>query len=160
MATKKLTMRAVVFDFLERAGWSAGQMFFATLLAGGAEISAGNLPWKYSGTLAIGAAVASVILTALQYLTKMTELTFWPDIVVRLAKTFLSSLAASIVAVGVFNVGTFDWGTALNLALLTTLGSLGKGLLARQPGKAANPSTLPPETYAAAVSSPTPAPPG
>ena len=89
MATKKLTMRAIAFDFLERAGWSAGQMFFATLLAGGTEISAGNLPWKYSGTLAIGAAVASVILTALQYLTKMTELTFWPDIVVRLAKTFL-----------------------------------------------------------------------
>lgn len=33
--------KAVLLDFLERAGWSAGQAFVATLLVGGASVSAG-----------------------------------------------------------------------------------------------------------------------
>lgn len=153
MVAKESTIRAVVFDFLERAGWSAGQMFVATVFAGGAAASIGDVHWKYAGSLAIGAAVSSSVLTAVQYLARQTKLGFWLDMVVRLAKTFLSSLAASIVAAGVFNVVTFQWGAALNLALIATIGSLGKGLLARQPGSA-NPSTLPPEIYQEAVAVP------
>jgi uncharacterized membrane protein YjjP (DUF1212 family) len=98
--------RAVVLDFVERAGWSAGQVFFATLLAGGVG-SVIDLPWRYSLTLAISAFVASLLLTAVQYLSKQTNLAFWPDLLTRLAKTFLASLSGSIVA-GAFDVTTFD----------------------------------------------------
>jgi hypothetical protein len=124
--------KAVLLDFLERAGWSAGQVFFATLLAGGAAVSTADLPWKYSATIAVSAAVSSVILTALQYAAKLTDLPFWPDLLVRLAKTFLGSLAASIVTSGVFDITRFHWSTALNVAFVATITALGKGLLARE----------------------------
>ena len=163
--------RAVLLDFLERAGWSAGEIFFATLLAGGTAVSVATLPWAYALTLAFSAAISSVILTALQYLAKKTDLTFWPDLIVRLGKTFLGSLAASVAAATVFDVTAFDWSTALNVATVTTLAALGKGLLARQqPAPAAattppaatadappapeprlTPSTLPTDKYVAAV---------
>lgn len=162
MAWSSSKVKAVVLDFLERAGWSAGQVFFATLLAGGVSVS--NLPWKYSSTLAISAGVSSMILTGIQYLTRTTDLSFWPDLTVRLAKTFLSSLAGSIVAAGVFDITRFNWTTALNVAILATLTALGKGLLARgqavltpsapqtaaSAGKA-TPSTLPTNTYEDAI---------
>ncbi|WP_433831687.1 hypothetical protein ACQP2E_14160 [Actinoplanes sp. CA-015351] len=155
--------KAVVLDFVERGGWSAGQVFFATLLAGGITTVA-KLPWGEALTLAVSAFVSSIVLTGVQYLSKQTNLAFWPDLVVRLAKTFLSSLSASILA-GAFNVTTFDWETAFNVAFLATLGSLGKGLLAREPAAAngqvppdASPSTLPTGTYREAVDH-APAPP-
>lgn len=137
--------KAVFLDFLERAGWSAGQVFFATVLAGGSASVAG-LPWKTALALALGAGVSSIILTALQYLGRFTNLSFWPDIVVRLAKTFLGSLAASISASKIFDVTTFHWSSALNIATLATLSALGKGLLARSsvilqgPGEPATPA--------------------
>jgi hypothetical protein len=151
-------VRAVLLDSLERAGWSAGQVFFATLLAGGTGVSAANLPWRYASTLAIGAAVSSVVLTAVQYLGRITDLPFWPDLLVRLAKTFLASLAASFVASGVFDLTRFSWTTALNVAFLATLSALAKGLLARgpvptpaAPAARTSPSTLPSQTYLDAV---------
>ena len=160
MAWSASKIKAVLLDFLERAGWSAGQVFFATLLAGGTSVA--NLPWKYSSTLAISAGVSSMILTAIQYLTRTTDLPFWPDLIVRLGKTFLSSLAASIVAAGVFDVTRFNWTTAFNVAILATLTALGKGLLARgqatlaprtdaAPAGKATPSTLPTTTYEDAI---------
>jgi len=164
MAVTESKWWAVLRDFGERAGWSAGQVFVATLLAGGTTTSVANLPWKYAITLALSAAVSSVILTVLQYLGRVTDLPFWLDLVVRLGKTFLASVAASIAAGSVFNVMTFEWETALNVAVLATLAALGKGLLAREPAAPAtsvtgaekpagtteaqsSPSTLPLETY-------------
>jgi len=177
MAWTTAKWRAVALDFLERAGWSAGEIFFATLLAGGTSVSVVNLPWKYSLTLALSAAVSSIVLTAIQYLTKQTNLSFWPDLLVRLVKTFLGSLSASFAAAKVFDVTTFHWTAALNVAVLATLAALGKGLLARQPASPApaapattgdtgpagttaaevpaaqaNPSTLPTQTYVEAIS--------
>jgi hypothetical protein len=125
-------VKAVLLDFLERAGWSAGQVFLATLLAGGTAGSVGTLPWKYALTLAVSAAVASIILTALQYVGKWTDLTFWQDLLARLAKTFLSSLSGSIVASGVFDITRFSWTVAFNVAFIATIGGLAKGLLARE----------------------------
>lgn len=162
MAWSRARWRAVLLDLLERAGWSAGQVFVATLLAGGAATTAGNLPWKYALTLALSAAVSSAILTVIQYASHTTELGFWPDVIVRLGKTFLASLAASIAAASVFDVTAFDWTAALNVAFLATLSALGKGLLARgnpnpPPGAAtpvpaqSSPSTLPTATYAEAI---------
>ncbi|MBG0568549.1 hypothetical protein [Actinoplanes aureus] len=148
--------RAVLLDFLERAGWSAGQVFVATLLAGGLG-AVGQLPWKQAITLAVSAFVASALLTGVQYLGNFTHLAFWPDLLIRLAKTFLSSLSGSMVA-GVFDITTFDWGAAFNVAALATLAALGKGLLAREPAApngqvppGASPSTLPMGTYREAV---------
>ncbi|MCU7723065.1 hypothetical protein ODJ79_05005 [Actinoplanes sp. KI2] len=132
MAWGAAKWRAVVLDFLERAGWSAGEVFFATLLAGGTTVSVANLPWAYSLTLAFSAAVSSIVLTAVQYLAKQTNLSFWPDLLVRMVKTFLGSLSASIAAAKVFDLTTFHWSAALNVAVLATLTALGKGLLARQ----------------------------
>ncbi|HEY2793566.1 MAG TPA: hypothetical protein VGJ28_14475 [Micromonosporaceae bacterium] len=162
MAWNNTKWKAVLLDFLERAGWSAGQVFLATLLAGGSSIA--GLPWKYASILAAGAAVSSIVLTAVQYLGHFTNLPFWPDLLVRLAKTFLGSLAASFSASKVFDVTAFHWSAALNVAALATLSALGKGLLARGaavvPGLAtlaaatsagSNPSTLPPTTYLHAI---------
>jgi hypothetical protein len=155
--------KAVALDFIERGGWSAGQVFFATLLTGGIATVA-DLPWKEAITLAVSAFVSSVILTGIQYLSKQTNLPFWPDLLVRLGKTFLSSLSASILA-GAFDVTTFDWETAFNVAFLATLASFGKGMLAREPAAPngqvppdASPSTLPTGTYREAVDH-APAPP-
>ncbi|MFI5844304.1 hypothetical protein ACIA8K_31875 [Catenuloplanes sp. NPDC051500] len=159
---ENLRRNPVLLDFAERAGWSAGQVFFATLLAGGTSASVANLPWKYAVTVSFSAALASILLTALQYLTRTTNLSFWPDVFVRLGKTFLASLLASIAAAGVFNVVEFDWTTALNVAFVTTLTALGKGLLARgnepapvaggpestaAPAEASSPSTLSAKVY-------------
>src|SRR5215467_7967893 len=132
--------KAVFLDFVERAGWSAGQVFFATLLAGGAGVAVAGLPWKTAGALALGAFVSSAVLTGVQYLGRFTNLSFWPDLLVRLAKTFLGSLGASISATKVFDVTTFHWSAALNIAALATLSALGKGLLAR--GEAVIPAIL------------------
>jgi hypothetical protein len=133
-------LRAVVLDILERAGWSAGQVFFATLLVGGTAVSVTNLPWKYATVLAVSAGVGSVILTVLQYLVKITDLAFWPDLGIRLVKTFLASIAGSIATSTIFDITTFDWATALNVAAVATLAALAKGLLARGGG-----STTPPQ---------------
>lgn len=155
-------VKAVLLDFLERAGWSAGQVFLATLLAGGTAGSVGNLPWKYALTLAVSAAVASIILTALQYVGKWTDLTFWQDLLVRLAKTFLSSLSASIVASGVFDITRFSWTVAFNVAFIATIGGLAKGLLAREqviPVAAAGSTAIATTPAAPAPTSPIPASP-
>jgi hypothetical protein len=167
MAWNSAKWRAVLLDLLERAGWSAGQVFFATLIGGGTTVAVANLPWKYSLTVALSAAVSSVILTVLQYLVRATNLAFWPDMIVRLGKTFLASVAATIAAAEVFDVTTFSWTAALNLAALATITAFGKGLLARgqtqtgsttAPGAAAtaatagrNPSTLPTPIYSNAI---------
>ncbi len=165
---------AVMLDFLERAGWSAGQVFFATLLAGGTAANVGGLPWKYALVLALGAGVSSIVLTVIQYLTRLTNLSFWPDLLVRLAKTFLGSLAASWSAASVFDITKFGWVAALNVAALATVSALAKGLLARGqtiisteagpvagevaakvaaaiPTQRTSPSTLPISTYLQAV---------
>ena len=145
--TKPADPRAIFWDFVERAGWSAGQQFVAILLAAGTAGSVLALPWVLAGAMAAGAAVASLVATAVQYLTGLTGRTFWPDLAIRLVKTFLVSLAASFGA-EVVNVLTFNWSEALGIAVLTTIGALGKGFLARQDGAGDNPSTLRPALYA------------
>jgi hypothetical protein len=165
--------KAVVLDFGERAGWSAAQVFYATVTAGGVGHAVIGLPWKHALILGVSAGVSSIILTLLQYLSRATDLSFWPDAIVRLAKTFVGSLAGSLAAAKVFDAFAFNWTNALNIAFLATLAALGKALLARGPhvspevsvdpqavavGRAkvptqrANPSTLASGTYYEAVS--------
>ena len=142
-----------LWDFVERAGWSAGQQFVAILLAAGTAGSVLQLPWALAGAMAAGAALVSAVATAVQYLTKRltskSTRTFKSDLILRLIKTFLVSLGASFGADVAFNVLTFNWSEALGIAFLTTIGALGKGMLARQAGEGNNPSTLRPALYAA-----------
>ncbi len=133
MAWSGTKWRAVLLDFLERAGWSAGQVFFATVLAGGGTGAVVGLPWKYASVLAVSAGLSSIVLTLVQYLARFTNLSFWPDLLVRLAKTFVGSIAASLTASSAFDITTFHWSSALNVAAIATIGALGKGLLARGP---------------------------
>jgi hypothetical protein len=156
------TGRARVLDFLERAGWSAGQAFFSVLLAGDVASAAG-LPWGYALSVAAGAALTSLVLTGIQYLTGLQQRLssienlvafYWADLVVRLGKTFAVSLVGSFAADVPFDVVAFDWPTALNVAAVTTLTALGKGLLARGSGASGalpTPSTLPTPTYLTAI---------
>lgn len=140
--------RLVIWDFVERAGWSAGQQLVSVLLAAGTAGAVLELPWALAAAMAGGAAVASVVTTAIQYLSKLTNLSFWPDLLIRLTKTFLASLAGSFGA-DAFNVLIFNWSEALGIAVLATLGALGKGMLARQEGPGNTPSTLSPAMYPA-----------
>ncbi len=143
---------SVVADFAERAGWTAGQAFFAVLLTSGAGDGTVNVPWRLALAMAAGAALTSVVTTMIQYLTPLRGIGFWPDLLVRLAKTFLASLVGSFGA-GAFDVLTFRWSSALDLAVVTTLGALAKGFLAAGSGPQAKatPSTLPEDLYARAT---------
>ena len=145
-------LRSVVADIVERAGWTAGPQFLAVLLATGSASVGVNLPWRLALAMSAGAAVLSVVATTGQYLARLTDLSFWPDLLVRLAKTFLASLAGSLSADAV-SVLSFHWSSALDLATVATLGALGKGLLAREsaPATSATPSTLPTSTYERAI---------
>lgn len=152
----------VFADFIERAGWTAGQSFLATLLTSATASGVVDVPWKLALAMASGAAIVSLVATALQYLGNQTNLAFWPDLAVRLFKTFLASMAGSFGADVAFNVLAFDWSSAFDLAVVTTLAALAKCLLARQPqttldvdGKhvtaSPNPSTLPASSYKLAI---------
>jgi hypothetical protein len=148
MAQKTLPgkLETAGLDIVERAGWTAAQQFLSVLLTTSAVSSVIGLPWKLALVMAVGAAVVSVVATLIQYATRLNTHNFWMDLLIRLVKTFLASLAGSFGASHPFNVLTFHWSAALDLAFVATLTALGKGLLARQPG-AETPSTLPASHY-------------
>lgn len=146
---------AVVLDFAERAGWTAGQQFMAVLLATGTAGSTVGLPWKLAIYSSVGAALASVLTTAVVYLpavARRIRSSYWRDVVVRLAKTFLASLVGSVVGLAL-DVRELDLASVLDLAAITTLQALAKGLLARGAGdldgseQPSTPSTLASSTY-------------
>jgi hypothetical protein len=151
---------ARVADFLERAGWTAGQEFLSVLVTSTGGSTATGLPWKLALVMSAGAAIVSVLTTIVQYLGNLTNLSFWPDILTRTAKTFIASILGSAGASGL-NILTFTWTTALNVAAVAALAAFAKGFLARgEPtspdanakGPAGgNPSTLKTSTYIDAV---------
>lgn len=140
---------AVVADIVERAAWTGGQQFFAILLTTSAA-SVAALPWEIALATAAGAAIVSALTSIVQHLAKFTNLPFWPDVGVRLLKTFIASVLGTIGA-EVFDVLTFDWESALNIAAIATIVALGKSVLARNEprddSERQNPSTLSAKTY-------------
>lgn len=144
----------ILADFVERAGWTAGQQFFAVLLATSSTATGViDLPWQLAFVTSVGAGVATLVGTAAQYLARATDLGFWADQLLRLAKTFLSSLVGSGMAVAA-GVLPSSWPAALDLAALATLSAFAKGLLARRQddgGGRLTPSTLATSTYERAV---------
>jgi hypothetical protein len=141
-----------ILDGLERAGWSAGQTMVVVLLTSG-TVDIHHVNWGLALGTAVGAFVVSGLATVLVYMSQHAQGSFWVDLGCRLAKTFVAALIGAIGA-DYFDAFTFDWNAALNIALLATLGALGKGLLARQEtADGNNPSTLPAATYNLATQS-------
>ena len=151
VATKRQTVIAVLADFLERAGWSAGEQFFAVLFTTTTVVTVAGLPWAAASVMAVGAAIVSILTTGLQYIARLNFKNYWADLALRLVKTFLSSLLGAMGAQATFNFLHFNWIAALNLAAVATLAALGKGLLARNSFGTPNPSTLPVDIYNSAV---------
>ena len=138
---------AIVADFLERAGWSAGEQFFAVLLTT-STVTVAGLPWASATVTAVGAAVISLLTTLVEYLVPpLRRANYWTELALRLGKTFISSLFGAMAAQAAFGFLHLSWTTALNLAAVATLGALGKGLLARNSVGAPNASTLSAATY-------------
>jgi len=146
-----IAMKSRILDALERAGWSAGQTLVVVLLTSGTVIDIQHLNWGFALGTAVGAFLVSVLATFLMYLSQLPQGSFWVDLGFRLVRTFVAALIGAIGA-EYFDAFTFDWNAALNIAVLATLGALGKGLLARQESDGGNnPSTLPPVTYSLAA---------
>jgi r1t holin len=143
-------------DLLERAVWTAGQQFFTVLLATNPKSGFINLPYKVALATAAGAAFVSALTTLVLYigdLSKKVSGNFWLDTCLRLAKTFIASLLATIGAMQ-FNVLTFDWSNALDIAVVATLTAAAKCFLAAGPGPSTrgesdqrNPSTVQTAAY-------------
>jgi hypothetical protein len=139
---------AILTDFLERAGWSAGEQFFAVLLTTTTIVSVAELPWATASVVAVGAAIISILTTFVEYAsTPLRQANYWTELALRLLKTFAASLLGAMSAEAVFNFLHFGWIAALNLAAVATIGALGKGLLARNSLGRPNASTLSVGTY-------------
>jgi hypothetical protein len=122
--------QAVVLDFLERMAWTAGQQFFAVLVATGAAASALKLPWELAVSSAIVAALASLPTTAILYIPGLARWIaegFWRDLFIRAAKTFLSLAGLSLA-----NIEDWDAQAALYVAVVATVQAIGKGVLSRE----------------------------
>lgn len=65
--------RCVVWDFAERAGWTAAQQFVAVLLATTGRVAIIDLPWRLALATSAGAAIASMLTTAVQYMSRLTN---------------------------------------------------------------------------------------
>ena len=143
---------AIVADLFERAAWTTAQQFLAVLLTTTTAARVGELPWKLALGTGLGAGLISLLTTFGQRALKWTNLGFWPDLGLRMAKTFAASLVGTVGA-DVFNVFELDWASAANVAVVATVIALGKGVLSRNEPSAsvqANPSSLSAEKYALA----------
>lgn len=139
---------AILADFLERAGWSAGEQFLAVLFTTSTAVTLAGLPWAAASVMAVGAAIISILTTTVEYASKpVKQANYWAELALRLVKTFASSLLGAMTAEAVFNFLNFGWIAALNLAAVATIAALGKGLLARNSTGTPNASTLPYKTY-------------
>lgn len=140
--------RAITWDYVERAGWSAGQQFFAVLFTTTTVATVAGLPWASASVMAVGAAIISLLTTAVEYTNKaLKTASYGKDLALRLVKTFASSLLGAMGAEAVFDFLHFGWIAALNIAAVATLAALGKGLLARDSTDTPNASTLKVQTY-------------
>lgn len=116
-------------DAAERALWSAGQQFLSVIIVAAATVKVvTGLPWSVALWTALGAGIASILLTVVQFSLGAKTLPVWANIAVRVAKTFAASLLAELGAAAI-NVLTFHWSSALDAAAIATILALGKGAL-------------------------------
>lgn len=116
-----------VIDMFDRAGRTTLQQFLVIAFAGIPAVgSVTHLAWYEALGVGVGAGVLSILMSLLSW--KVPVLSFWPDVLVRMVRTFVQSLVASIGA-GAFNVFTANWGALLTIALATSALSLASSLL-------------------------------
>ena len=146
-------VRAVCLDIGERAGWTAGQQFVAVLVAGTTAETLFDMPWLLALGTSLGAALISVATTLLQvFVPILRGRGFWGDLIARMVKTFVAAFFGAFAVDKAFNLfdQNIDYMAAANLAAVTTVLALGKGLLARGPNARspeATASTLDYATY-------------
>lgn len=118
-------------DAAERAGWTAGQQFFAVLVAAALSgvIRVAGLPWALALATSAGALIVSALLTALQYLGGLSQLPFWLDALTRIGKTFVASLVGTLGS-GLVDVREVHWHAALEVAFIAAIVAAGKVFVA------------------------------
>jgi hypothetical protein len=118
----------LVVDMFERAATSAGEQFLVIAIGGGALLGATGLPWALALATAAGAALLSLLTSAVTI--PFGVLSYWADLTVRVVKAFAQSLLATVGTSEVVDVRSVPWTQALNVAVLMALLALVKGLLA------------------------------
>lgn len=124
-------MKKFFIDLFERASSSAVQQALTVVLASGTTIvTILGMPWALILLTAATAFVVSIVTTVLQYMAGLTNLSFYPDLGLRVAKTFLASLLGFMTADGA-NVLNISWVHALDVATIAAVLALAKAYLAR-----------------------------
>jgi hypothetical protein len=116
--------KRAVYDVLERAGKSFLQVGVGVAFL---SVTPDNMfspaAWYQAVGVGLGAALVSVVLSLVTW--KVRPLGYWPDIAIRMVRTFLGSLVASWGAtVGPFDVFHFSWHDSLALAFSVMIASL------------------------------------
>lgn len=136
----KIRLPRPVLDMLDRAGRSTLQQFVVVAFSAIPAINTvSRIPWYAALATGLGAGVVSLLTSLVSW--KVPTLTFWPDIIVRVGKTFAQSLLATLGA-GVINLFSVPWVHALDMAIGAAALSLLTGLIATgvHPGIGIEPS--------------------
>jgi hypothetical protein len=113
---------------LDRAGRSTLQQFVVVAFAAIPAVDQiSSIPWYGAVATALGAGVVSLLTSLASW--KVPTLSFWPDLGVRVGKTFVQSLLATLGA-GAINLFSVYWLHAVDMAAFAALLSLVMGLLA------------------------------
>lgn len=149
-----MTLRSFLTDTGERAASTFIQTLVVVLFAAGVSVI-GNPDWGV-------AAIAGLIAAAVSVLTSMASvplptLSPWPELGLRVVKTFVQSFVGALVVANYINV---NWAGALATALPVALLAAAKGLIAMSvPGTVPGPSLLAvPAPAPVAAPAPAPAP--
>jgi len=82
------------------AGWLVGRR--ALLRRAAHDLHGGHsrgLPWASASVMAVGAAIISILTTAVEYASKpLKQASYWNELALRLVKTFASSLLGAMTA--------------------------------------------------------------
>lgn len=116
-------------DPLERAGSSFAQQFATMLLAAGAGGILASQEWALAADSAGFAAVMSLALSYGSVLARIRPLAAGWDLVIRLVRTFASSVVGTLTAkAAVHTLTGANWQAAVAVAVPVTLAALLKGV--------------------------------
>lgn len=122
------SIRDRVVDALERAGSAAGEQFLAVVTVGTGVTRLTGLPWEFALLTSLGAAVISILLTAVQF-SLVGPVSFRVDLLIRTAKSFAASLLATFGGDHPFNIVGVSWTDALDVAAMAAVLTVVKCLL-------------------------------
>ena len=141
-STSRSFWATYVFDPLERAGTTFVQQFVNFLLAVGAGGLLVSQNWAGAADTAGFAAIISLILSVATF--KVRPLSAVWDLVIRVLRTFLSSMAATLVAdKAIHSVVHANWQAAAAIAIPVAFTALLKGIAALGLRETAGASLIP-----------------